>query len=395
MTTLPRRSNGRVAARVKTLERSQIRVMLDMAEERGGEDLVHLEIGEPDFDTPQHVIDAATDALNDGATHYTNSTGIPELRRAIAAKMARENGIEADPDAQIVTTVGAVGALQSSIHAIAEPGDDVLLPTPSWPYYEIHATMAHANPVEVPLPRDRGFELDAESVVAAMTDDTAAVLLNTPNNPTGRHYDREAVRTVVDAAADHGTFVIADEVYEGILFEDRPESIASYVDHPECVLTINSCSKKYAMTGWRLGWVAGPDDVIEAVKKVHESANSCPAAVSQHAALAALDGPQDTIDEIREAFRERRDYVVDRIAEMPDVSCPRPDGGFYVFLDCSRLPGSSFEVAQRLFEEYEVVTVPGDAFGDSGEGYIRMSFANGLDRLEEGLDRVERMVRES
>src|SRR6056297_17988 len=383
---------ARLADRTRSLERSKIRVMFGLAEEARREsdrELVRLEVGEPDFGTPAHVIDAAADAAREGATHYTENAGIPPLREAISETMARESGVEYDPE-QITVKSGAMEALSLSMMAIAGPGDEVVVPTPAWPNYVNQVQLAGATPVTVPLSAESGFDLDPERVASEIRDETAAVILTSPSNPTGRVYDEDAVAEVVEVAAAHDAYVVADEVYGRLTYDDEFRGAASYVDSPENVLTVDSCSKTYAMTGWRLGWLAGPEQVVDAVTSVGESTTACPSSVSQQ---AALTGPQEPVAEMKAAFAERRDFVVERVAEMPVVSCPRPEGAFYAFLDVSDLPGGSFEVAKRLLSEYGVVTAPADGFGDAGEGYLRISFANSLDRIEEGLDRIEQFVR--
>ncbi|PSP54833.1 aminotransferase class I/II [Halobacteriales archaeon QS_1_67_19] len=356
-------------------------------------DLVRLEAGEPNFDTPEHVVDAAAEAAREGATHYTENRGIPELREAIAESMARESGVEYDPG-QVTVKNGAMEALSLATMALAGPGDEVVVPTPAWPNYVNQAQLAGATPIEVPLPAESEFDLDPDRVIDAMSDDTAAVILTTPSNPTGRVYDEDAVDEVVTAAADRDAYVIADEVYGRLTYDDDFRGAAAYVDSPQNVLTVGSCSKTFAMTGWRLGWLAGPEAVVDAVSHVGESTTACPSSVSQHAALAALTGTQEPVAEMKAAYEDRRDLVVDRVAEMPVVSCPRPEGAFYAFLDVSDLSGTSFEVAKRLLSERGVVVAPGDGFGDAGEGYVRISFANSRERIETGLDRIEAMVRE-
>ena len=384
---------SRLTERVQGIERSSIRVMFDMAEARRGEDLVRLEVGEPDFDTPSHVVEAANRAAMRGDTHYTSNAGLPELRRAIAEKMARENDVHVDPDTQVTVTTGGMEALHLAILTVANPGEEVLLPTPTWPNYVQQARLADATPVEVPLSAADGFDLDPGRVVDAMTDDTAVVILTSPSNPTGRVYDRDAMHAVVDAAAEHDAYVISDEVYRSLTYEGDERGLAADTDHPDRVLTVNSFSKQYAMTGWRVGWLAGPADVVDGVTKIRESTTACTSSVAQHAAIAALTGPQDPIREMRDAFRKRRDYVAARIEEMPVVSAPPSEGAFYAFLDVREFEGSSLDVATRLLEEYGVVTAPGDGFGEAGAGYLRLSFANSLERLELGLDRIEAMVR--
>ncbi|MCO8254283.1 pyridoxal phosphate-dependent aminotransferase [Haladaptatus sp. AB618] len=381
----------KISARADTFERSGIRVMFELAEQQGG-DLVRLEVGEPDFDTPEHVIDAAADAAREGKTHYTSGAGIPELRAAIAERMESETGVSFASE-EVTVTNGGMEALALAILAIADPGDEVILPTPAWPNYENQVVLADAEPVKVPLPAEDGFDLDAERIIDHMNDDTAAVILTTPSNPTGRVYGEDAVKAVVDAAAEHDAYVIADEVYARLTYDDEYRRISSFTDY-DGLLTVDSCSKTYAMTGWRMGWLVGPESVVEAATQVGESTTACPSSVGQQAALAAITGTQEPVREMYAAFRERRDYLTERVAEIPHISCPRPEGAFYAFLDVSELDGSSFDIAERLLSDYGVVTAPGGAFSAAGEGYLRLSFANSLDRIELGLDRIEALVRD-
>jgi aspartate aminotransferase len=255
--------------------------------------------------------------------------------------------------------------------------------------------MASADLRTVPLSPAEGFRLDADRVVDAMSDETAAVILNTPCNPTGRVFDQDAVRAVVDAAVERDAYVVADEVYEGLVYEGSREGIASYTDAPERVLSVNSCSKAYAMTGWRLGWLAGPQAVVDAARRLHQGTTSCASSVSQHAALAALTGPQEPIHEMKTTYEERRAYVVDRVASLSGVTCPEPQGGFYAFLDVRRFGDSSLDLAKRLVNDYGVVTAPGIAFGEAGEGFLRVSYSAALDELERGFDRIESMVEDA
>ncbi len=386
--------DGRLAARTDDLRYSAIRQMFQRAGtlEAGGRDLVHLEIGEPDFGTPDHIVDAAMEAARGGATNYTETPGIRELREAIADRPGGTGSF--DPDSEIAVTTGGMEALYAAIQVVVDPGEEVVVPTPAWPNYLTQIRLAGGRPVEVPLPAETGFDLDPDRVVEAIGDDTAAVVFSSPSNPTGRVFAPEDVREVVEAAAAHDCFVIADEVYDSLVYGDRPAGIPGYTDHGEYLLTVNSCSKRYAMTGWRLGWLAGPADVIDATSRLRGVVTASPSSVSQHAALEALTGPQDRAEEMAAAFEKRRDYVVDRLAALPGVSAPTPEGAMYAFVDVSALPGTSEAVAVRLLEEYGVVTAPGGGFGDAGEGHLRLSFANSLGDIERGLDRFERMVRE-
>jgi len=447
--------------RVQRAERSRIRVMYDLAESVD-RDLVRLEVGEPDFDTPAHVVEAAAEAAGDGATHYTSNAGLPACRRAIRDAMAADYGVEHGID-EIVVTVGGMEALHLATLATVGPGEELLYPGPAWPNYETQAFLADGRGVEVPMAADAGFALEADRLAARMGPETAAVVLTTPSNPTGRVFDPDEIRAVVEAAADHDAYVVADEVYAGLTYDreprgrpeggrgtsereegaerpttreprgrpeggrgtsereegaerpttreprGRPEGgrgtsereegaerpttreprgIAALTGHPEHVLTVGSCSKTYAMTGWRLGWLAGDRSVLEEVVKIHESTTACASSVAQHAAIAALTGPQEPFEEMYEAFRRRRDYVADRIDDADGLSAPRPEGAFYAFLDPD-VEADSLPLAKYLLEEHGVVLAPGSGFGTAGEGRLRLSFANSMDRLEEGLDRLE------
>lgn len=380
--------------RVRASERSSIRHMFDLAnrEARTGRDLVRLEIGEPDFDTPPHVIEAAAEAARAGHTHYTPNAGLLELREAISRTAAHESGLELDPETEVAVTTGGMEALHLAILTVADPGTEVVLPTPTWPNYLTQTRLADAIPVEVPLSPETGFDLDADRVIAAMNENTAAVVLCRPSNPTGRVYGRNAVTRVVDAAVRNDAYVIADEVYGGLTYDRPRESIAAFTDAPEHVLTVDSCSKTYAMTGWRVGWLAGPARVIDEVTTIREATTASTSSVSQHAAIAALSGPREPIDAMADAFETRREYVVERIAGLDELSAPRPQGAFYAFLDVREFEGSSLATAETLLAEYGVVVAPGGGFGDAGEGFLRLSFANSLDRLEEGFDRIERAI---
>ncbi|MDL5363315.1 pyridoxal phosphate-dependent aminotransferase [Halalkalicoccus sp. NIPERK01] len=380
-----------VSARVARIEPQRIRRLFDLATDHDG-DVVHLELGEPDFPTPEHVVDAAATAAREGETGYTPNAGIDPLRRAVADRL-RADGVDADPDRVVVTT-GGVEALYLTLLTVTDPGDEVVVPTPAWPNPFSQARLAGTEPVEVPLSPADGFALDADRLIDAIGDRTGAVVVTSPSNPTGRVFETAAMERVVEAAARHDAYVVADEVYHELAYDRHPERLAAVTEYPERVITVDSCSKTYAMTGWRVGWLSGPEAVTAAVTKIHESTTSCVNTPAQHAALAALTGPDEPVREMRAAFERRRDAIVDRLREIPGVSTTRPEGAFYAFVDASDLSGSSMDVAKRLLFEYDVVAAPGSAFGEAGEGYLRFSFANDLGRIELGLERFERMVRE-
>ncbi len=371
--------------RVRACTRSRIRVMFDLAQATGG-DLVRLEVGEPDFDTPDHATEAAVAAARGGETHYTSNAGLPELRAAISETLEGEYGVRHGPE-EVVVTTGGMEALHLAALCTLSPGGECVIPTPGWPNYFAQARLADARPVEVPMPYP--FDLDADRVVEAMSEDTDAVVLCSPSNPTGRVFDPDAVRAVVEAAADHDAYVVADEVYAALTHDRDPTGIAALTGHPDHVLTVGSCSKSHAMTGWRVGWLAGPPEIVDEATKIREATTASTSSVGQHAALAALTGPQGPVEEMHAAFRERRNYVADRLDDMSGVDAPRPEGAFYSFLD-PETDERSLPLAKRLLREEGVVLAPGEGFGEAGEGRLRLSFANSMDRLEEGLDRLER-----
>lgn len=382
--------SSRLTERARSVKYSAIREMFERAAEYPDRDLVHMEIGEPDFDTPEHVVRAAFAAARDGGTHYTSSAGMPELREAITNRTGGD--AQFDPETEVTVTTGAMEALYLTLQTVAADGDEVVVPTPCWSNYLTQIRLAGATPVEVALPASDGFDLEPNRIVEQIDEDTAAVILSSPCNPTGRVFSRDAVTEVLDAAAAHECYVIADEVYDRLTYGDHPTNISTYADHRENVISINSCSKTYAMTGWRIGWLVGPTDVAQAAAKIHGYTSACAPSVSQHAAVAALTGPQEPAERMAAAFADRRDYIVDRIAEIPGLSAPTPEGAIYAFLDVTGLEGTSVDIARRLLDEYGVVTAPGEGFGEAGCGHLRISFANSRERLELGFDRIEAMV---
>lgn len=383
-----------VSERAAAIEPQQIRRLYELAAEEDG-DLVHLELGEPDFDTPSHIVSAACDAAKSGHTRYTDNAGMIGLRNAIAQALQRDAGLVVDPQREVAVTTGGVEAHHLAIHTIADPGDEVVVPTPAWPNTVIQAQLADAIPREVALDPAAGFDLDPELVGETITDDTAVVVLTSPSNPTGQVWDLADMEAVISAAADHDAMVIVDEVYHRLTYDGQNSSVAATTAYPERVLTVGSVSKAYAMTGWRVGWLTGPEGIIDHVSKIHEGTTSCVATPCQHAAIAALTGPQDPVESMRAAFRRRREFVVSRIRDIPQVRCPTPEGAFYAFVDVSNLEVDSMTIAERLLYEYDVVVAPGSAFGPGGEGHIRVSYANGIDRLRTGLSRIEDYVRDA
>ena len=379
-----------VAERVRQLRPSPTLAVSDRARalRQQGIDVIDLGGGDPDFPTPTHICQAAADAMFRGETHYVASAGIPELRRAIARKLQAENRIPVTPD-EIIVTPGGKAALFVSILALVGPGDDVLMFDPSWVSYEPMVLMAGARCLHVPLLPEENYRITREAIEAVLTPQTRLMIVNSPNNPTGRVLTREEAEAIVAVAQEHDILVISDEIYEKIIYDGREHlSLAAFPGMAERTLTVNGFSKAYAMTGWRLGYVAGPAPLIRQIMKVHSHSATCATSFAQWGGVAALEGPQDVIDAMVAAWDRRRRFVTERLNAIPGFRCPLPEGAFYAFPDVSGTGLSGQEVAQKLIEEAYVGVTPGDAFGASGSGCIRLSFATADELLGRALDRI-------
>ena len=379
-----------VAERVRQLRPSPTLAVSDRARalRQQGIDVIDLGGGDPDFPTPTHICQAAADAMFRGETHYVASAGIPELRRAIARKLQAENRISVTPD-EIIVTPGGKAALFVSILALVGPGDDVLMFDPGWVSYEPMVIMAGARCLHVPLLPEENYRVTREAIEAVLTPQTRLMIVNSPNNPTGRVLTREEAEAIVAVAQEHDIVVISDEIYEKIIYDGREHlSLAAFPGMAERTLTVNGFSKAYAMTGWRLGYVAGPAPLIRQIMKVHSHSATCATSFAQWGGVAALEGPQDVIDAMVAAWDRRRRFVTERLNAIPGFRCPLPEGAFYAFPDVSGTGLSGQEVAQKLIEEAYVGVTPGDAFGASGSGCIRLSFATADELLERALDRI-------
>lgn len=372
-----------VSRAVKSMPRSGIREIMDLA--WNTPDVIHLEVGEPDFPTPPHVCAAAAEAASAGITRYTPNTGIPALRAALADKIKVRNGYVVDPD-HIVVTNGAVEGLYSSLLAILDPGDEVLLPDPGWPNFRMMADLLGARAVGYPLHAANGFIPHVPDLEELCTSRTRVLLLNTPSNPLGAVIPRGHIEALLSFAAERGLWVLSDECYDGIAFSDTFTSVAA-VGGADRVISVYSFSKTYAMTGWRVGYVAAPEPLVEALSKVQEPIISCVNAPAQMAALAAVTGPQEDVEQMRLAYRRRRDEVVSLVesAHLPVVP---PEGAFYVWVDIRRTGKSSRDFVRELITRRQVATVPGTAFGAHGEGYLRISLATSEELLMEGTRRL-------
>jgi len=357
--------------------------------EAQGREIVHLEIGEPDFDTPSHIVEAACRALREGATHYTPSNGIPELRQAIAEGLSRRRGHEIDPQ-QVVVTPGAKPIMFFVIMALAEPGTEVIYPNPGFPIYESMINFVGAQPVPIPLREEREFRFDVDELRDLVSDRTALIILNSPQNPTGGCLEPEDLAAMAEMCTEHDIPVLSDEVYEDILYEGEFASISSYpgMSTSERTIILHGFSKSYAMTGWRLGYGVMPLSLAEQVARLMTNSNSCTAAATQWAGIEALTGPQDSVATMVQAFRERRDVIVEGLNRIPGITCVKPKGAFYVFPNITGTGMDSRSCADFLMEEAGVACLSGTGFGKHGEGYVRFSYANSVENIRKALDRM-------
>jgi len=362
--------------------------------EAQGRDIIHLEIGEPDFDTAEHIVEAGCRALRSGETHYTPTAGIPELREAIAADVAESRGIGVDP-AQVVVTPGGKPIMFFAILALVEPGDEVLMPNPAFPIYESMVDFVGGTPVFVPLRQENGFRFDLDEFRGGLSEKTRLVILNSPANPTGGVFTKEDIAGIAEILRGRpDVVVLSDEIYARLLYSGSFASIASErgFGPDERTIILDGFSKTYAMTGWRLGYGVMPEALAEQVTKLQVNSNSCTAAATQHAGLAALAGPQDAVDRMLEEFRARRDLIVAGLNDLPGVECISPQGAFYAFPKVSDTGLPAGELADLLLDEAGVACLSGTAFGRHGEGHLRLSYANSRENISRALDRMHEVL---
>jgi aspartate aminotransferase len=357
-----------------------------------GIDVCGFGAGEPDFDTPEHIKAAAIEALQAGFTKYTPSAGIPELRQAIADKLAADNGLTYRAG-QIIVSNGAKHSCYNAILATCQPGDEVIIPAPYWVSYPDMVRLVGAEPVIVPTMERNNWKLRAEDFENAMTPRTKMLILNTPCNPTGSVYTREELEGLVEVAGGEDIYILSDEIYEKLVYDDAKHvSVASISKEAyDLTITINGFSKSYAMTGWRLGYMAAPDAVAKAVDSIQSHTTANPSSFSQRGALAALKGDQQSVADMREEFDMRRNYMLDRLSKIPNISAVKPQGAFYVLVNVSQLGLTSQNFADRLLSKSNVAVVPGAAFGD--DRTIRLSYATSIDIIKKGLDRFQDFCR--
>jgi aspartate aminotransferase len=392
-----------LAQRLKTLAPSSTLAVQAKAKElrARGVDVISFGAGEPDFDTPHRIKEAATGAMRCGHTKYTEVGGVPELRSAVCAKFKRDQGLDYEP-ADILVSCGAKHSLFNLMVAVLDPGDEVIVPSPFWVSYPEQVRLVGGVPVVVETVEASGFDLDGERVRRAVTPRTKVIIVNSPNNPTGAVFSRSALEVVARIALEHHLLVVSDECYEALTFEGRHLSVASLgPDIKARTLVVNTCSKAYAMTGWRIGYAAGPRALIRAMTDVQSQVTSNPSSIAQYAALEALTGPQDDVAKMAGEFDHRRRLIVEGLNALPHVSCVMPKGAFYAFANVSglfgrRMPngqtlGGSTDVTAFLLEQAQVAVVPGVDFGS--DAHIRLSYATSADLIREGLARMDAAIR--
>jgi aspartate aminotransferase len=381
----------RFAERIGNLQPSPTVAVSDRVRElkQQGHDVIDLGGGDPDFPTPKHICEAASEALFAGDTHYVASAGIPELRQAIVKKLIDDNNVEVEP-AGIIVTPGGKSALISSVLALAGPGDDVLTFDPGWVSYEPMATIAGANTLHVSLDAADNYRITREAIDKHITPNTRLMIVNSPNNPSGKVLSQDEVDAICEAAKEHDLIVFSDEIYEKIVYDNNKHiSIGAQPGMAERTLTHNGFSKAYAMTGWRLGYVAGPVEIIKQIMKIHSHSVTCATSFAQRGGVAALNGPQHFIDEMVQAWDRRRKLIVDGLNEIPGFNCPWPEGAFYAYPDVGGTGKDGSEIAEFLINEARVGVTPGIAFGAASANHIRLSFANSDELLSESIKRMQ------
>lgn len=378
-----------LADKVVDIKPSGIRKFFDIVSEM--KDAISLGVGEPDFDTPWHIRDEGIYTLERGKTFYTSNAGLMELRQEICNYLKRRVNVEYDPKSEVLITVGGSEGIDLAFRAMINPGDEVLIPQPSYVSYEPCAILADAVPVVINLKEENEFRLTKEELLAHITPKTKILVLPFPNNPTGAIMEKKDLEEIAQVVIEHDLFVLSDEIYSELSYKEDHVSIASLPGMKERTILINGFSKAYAMTGWRLGYACGPKVIMEQMVKIHQFAIMCAPTNSQYAAVDALKHGDEDVAMMRESYNQRRRYLMHRFKEM-GLQCFEPYGAFYVFPCIKEFGMSSEEFATKLLEQEKVAVVPGTAFGDCGEGFLRISYAYSLDNLKVALERIERFI---
>uniref|UniRef100_UPI00402A3AAD aminotransferase class I/II-fold pyridoxal phosphate-dependent enzyme n=1 Tax=Candidatus Scatousia sp. TaxID=3085663 RepID=UPI00402A3AAD len=379
-----------LSEKVTAIKPSGIRKFFDIVSEM--KDAISLGVGEPDFDTPWHIRDEGIYALEKGRTFYTSNAGLKDLRQEISAYIQRTQGIQYNPDNEILVTVGGSEAIDIGLRAVINAGDEVIIPQPSYVSYEPCAVLAGAKPVIIDLKAENEFRLQSQELLNAITEKTKVLILSYPNNPTGAIMEREDLEKIAKIAIDKDILVMSDEIYSALTYKDKHISIASIDGMKERTILINGFSKAYAMTGWRLGYSCAPKDITAQMTKIHQFAIMCAPTTSQYAAVSALKNGDADVEKMRKSYNQRRRFLMNAFNKM-GLECFEPYGAFYVFPCIKEFNMTSEEFATKLLMEEKVAVVPGTAFGACGEGYLRISYAYSLENLKEAVGRIENFIK--
>ncbi len=374
---------------IVNIKPSGIRKFFDLVKTMDG--AISLGVGEPDFDTPWHIRDEGIYSLEKGRTFYTSNSGLMELKVEITNYLKRKQNLTYNPDSQVLVTVGGSEAIDLALRAMCNPGDEVLIPQPSYVSYEPCAILAGAKPVIIELKEENEFRLTAEEVLQNVTDKTKILVLPFPNNPTGAVMERKDLESIAKVVMEKDLFVLSDEIYSELTYTDKHVSIAEIPGMLERTILINGFSKAFAMTGWRLGFACGPEEILAQMTKIHQFAIMCAPTTSQYAAVEALKNGDEDVAMMREQYNQRRRYLLHELRAM-GLPCFEPFGAFYIFPNISKLGMTSDEFANKLLEEEKLAVVPGTAFGDCGEGFIRISYAYSLDDLKKAMERLRKFI---
>lgn len=378
-----------LSGKVKQIKPSGIRKFFDIVSEM--DDAISLGVGEPDFDTPWHIREEGIYSLEKGRTFYTSNAGLSELKIEISKYLDRRFDLKYDPSDEIMITVGGSEAIDGALRAMLDAGDEVILPQPSYVSYEPCIVLADGVPVIVELKEENDFKLTREQLEKAVTDKTKIIIMPFPNNPTGAIMTKEELQPIVDFVIEHDLFVISDEIYSELTYSGNHVSIGAFPGMKERTIVINGFSKSYAMTGWRLGYACGPQVILKQILKIHQFAIMCAPTTSQYAAIEALRHGDDDVEKMRDEYDRRRRFLLNAFEEM-GIECFEPYGAFYMFPSIKKFGMSSDEFATRLLKEEKIAVVPGTAFGDCGEGFLRISYAYSIDDLKAALERIGRFI---
>ena len=384
-----------VAARMNDLGTESAFEVLAKARalEAQGKEMIHLEIGEPDFETPRHIVEAGMQAISDGFTHYGPTAGLPELREAIARNSREVRGTDTDPS-NIVVTPGAKPIMFYVLLALAEPGVEVIYPNPGFPIYESMIKFAGATPVPMQLLEDKDYHPDLSALPGLITDKTRLIIINSPENPCGSALTKQELETIAEIVKQHpDLYVLADEIYKDILYTGEHYSISSIPGMQERTIILDGFSKSYAMTGWRMGYGILPEELVPHIVKLAVNSVSCAASFTQKAAVAAIEGPRDEVEAMVAEFAIRRRLIADGLRSIPGINCPEPEGAFYAFPSIKGTGLTSMEFETKAMNEAGVALLSGSAFGEFGEGYVRLSYANSQDNIQKAISQLDKMVR--